>query len=113
MRISDWSSDVCSSDLVDQDVEASEPLDGLVDHGNNLSFVSDVGPDEFRLRAPFVPQPLGGFEARCLVDLGNQHRRAFTRERARHSAPDAHTGTGDHCYTSVELAHWALLRQNP
>src|SRR3546814_12555289 len=47
MRISDWSSDVCSSDLVDE-VEDSDPCAGP-DQDDRVGFVDDVDIDLYML----------------------------------------------------------------
>src|SRR3546814_4616227 len=78
MRISDWSSDVCSSDLLDRGVER-EQVRLLRDRGDDLDHV----PDLLRARAEPSHLLVRGLRdvGRLPRDLGRQIGRASCRER--------------------------------
>src|SRR3546814_8372585 len=96
MRISDWSSDVCSSDLevaagiVDQDVEAFVLVFDPVEQFAALLVVGDVGDQGADVA---VGKFFGQFVARAFeavaVARGNQHAGAEAEQLARDRQADA------------------------
>src|SRR3546814_15569937 len=93
MRISDWSSVVCSSDLlprdvgasprvVDEDVDPVVLVDGVLDHRLDLVALGDVGPDE-------ATADLSGHGAALLlVEFGDHDDGSLGGEPARPSGTD-------------------------
>src|SRR3546814_3158399 len=94
MRISDWSSDVCSSDLFDQLVEAvdAEPnirpffahrAQRLIEEdGRIVGVLCDAGDEAITFRArKGVVLSCGGFEQTEEMILNHQIGRASCRER--------------------------------
>src|SRR3546814_10066485 len=65
MRISDWSADVCSSDLVDEHPVAARGArcDQRLDRGNDADADDDeVGGDDFAVRQPNTGDALGDLD---------------------------------------------------
>src|SRR3546814_14975718 len=81
MRISDWSSDVCSSDLDDRDLLA------------RLRPLADVGGDP---REPVAPHRARRIDEQRRSDLDDQARAGGGREK-RHVAADSARGAARPC----------------
>src|SRR3546814_8843310 len=90
MRISDWSSDVCSSDLVLVEPESVEEVDIFVRH--DLQASDDVGL--VLLHEIFVVQVVVGMEA---IDLADEGRRPSVA-----SAENAQPGAVDESLSAVD-----------
>jgi hypothetical protein len=80
--------------VVDGDVEAAEPGDGLVDELADVVLVADVGTHELSFRAQRTQ--LGDQRSACVIAAaGNDDIRAFPREGERAGAADTGQGTCD------------------
>src|SRR3546814_10387763 len=113
MRISDWSSDVCSSDLgsgevaagiVDQDVEAFVLVFDPVEQLAALFVVGDVGDQgaDVAVGEFFGQFVASAFEA-VAVARGNQHAGADGEQLARNRTADAGAAAGYNPHLSVLL----------
>src|SRR3546814_5485960 len=97
MCISDWSSDVCSSDLVDEHVDRAELRLDLVEGAGDRFGFAHVAGDRDRLGADRAHRGESGFE---MVGLAAKDRdlRAQPGELDRHALaePGAAAGYRDH-----------------
>src|SRR3546814_3768669 len=98
MRISDWSSDVCSSDL-------------LVEHRLDRAAVGDVGLDQKGVAAGVLDRLqrfLGGFAAAVIVDRDAD---AGAGERDRDRTADVAAAAGDERGFPLEshVVHFLIL----
>ena len=80
--------------VVDRDVEAAEPRDGLVDHRTNVIFLADVSFDEVGFRTERA-KLFDKFRAGFLASSGDDHVCAFSCEGHGGGASDARQSAGD------------------
>src|SRR5260370_9356685 len=80
--------------IIDGDVEAAEPRDGLLDQVLHLVLMADIGANEFRFRAKRAKlggQRLGG----VIAAAGDEDASAFVREGEGGGAADGGQGAGN------------------
>src|SRR3546814_20743837 len=93
MRISDWSSDVCSSDLI----EAAKDIDSRVDQVGNFTFLAYVCAEETRFPAGLAN---GSHDLFASLFIATRHHdtSAFSCKANRTSATAARCRSGDERY---------------
>src|SRR5581483_1724281 len=94
--------------VVDQDVDAAEPIDGAVSHGLGGFLVRDVGLDGERLAAHLGDLLRHGL-GRPAVDVGHDHLRALARHAQAVGAADPVAAARHDGYFVLE-PHVVLLR---
>src|SRR3546814_4287970 len=99
MRISDWSSDVCSSDLI----EAAKDIDSRVDQVGNFTFLAYVCAEETRFPAGLAN---GSHDLFASLFIATRHHdtSAFSCKANRTSATAARCRSGDERYLFLKAS---------
>src|SRR3546814_1372462 len=116
MRISDWSSDVCSSDLaeadiVDQIVDGAEGRLGARHRRADLLLVGRVGDDVEQAVAAVTGVPAQRRGERAVLRLRVDHRQpaALVQEAERRGATDALRAAGPNARSALETPALKML----
>src|SRR3546814_13996000 len=101
MRISDWSSDVCSSDLLDSQLW-SYARDSFLLHGRH----DGPAPGEQPILLSPEPEPLNGAQNNALAD-GRWRDEALTFDRAFYFCDGAHLEDARQSWSEPKVKHEA------
>ena len=99
--------------VVDQDVEAAEILDGGVDDALRFRCLGNITTDSDSLAAGCCDRIDDGSRAGLARRVIDHHRRACSGERLGDGGPDTFGCACDHCYLTLEFAHFVSLSKFP
>ncbi|MNF88902.1 hypothetical protein D3C84_714060 [compost metagenome] len=99
----------CGSEgIVDQDVQAAEPLDGHLDGRLDIHLAGNVGLDEQGPGSQCLQLLLHG-PAADLVELGDQHCGTGLSKTQRHPSPDSTASAGNQRHLLLQQLHSEFL----